>query len=191
MEFCGSPCRACASLRGAALKIAGERGLEAVTVAAISDRAEVLVPFTVRHLGDDPVAILVAAYRESMTALQDRFARTLAFGASWEDGLERAVHELLATLAADPARARFLFAEVLGGPAALLVERDALRERSVRLLVARHRRFGGDPELSEDLCERVESVTADAIARACLRRRNASLPALAPEILDAGALVLV
>ena len=76
MEFCGHGCRACASLRRHALKIAGEQGLEAVTIAAIADRAQVLAPLVVRHIGDDPMACLCAAYLESMTDLQDRFAAT-------------------------------------------------------------------------------------------------------------------
>jgi AcrR family transcriptional regulator len=182
MEFCGHGCRACASLRRAALKLAGEQGMETVTIAAIADRAQVLVPLAVRHIGEDPLACLCAAYLESMTDLQDRFAATLSAAVAWDDGLDRAVRELLATLAADPARARFLFAEALDGPPQLDVLRGRLRERSVRLLSARHRRLGEDPELSRLHCELLEETMANAIARTCRRGDVEHLPALAPEI---------
>jgi AcrR family transcriptional regulator len=185
MEFCGHGCRACASLRRAALKLAGEQGMDEVTIAAIADRAQVLVPLTVRHIGDDAMACLCAAYLESMTDLQDRFATTMSFALSWDDGLDTAVREMLATLAADPARARFLFAEALAGPPALDVLRDRLRERSVRLLAARHRRLGEDPELSRRHCEQLEETMANALARACRRGNIEHLPAIAPEIIGA------
>jgi hypothetical protein len=139
----------------------------------------------VRHIGEDPMACMCAAYLESMTDLQDRFAATLSFAVAWDDGLDRAVRELLATLAADPPRARFLFAAALDGPPALDVLRARLRERAVRLLAARHRRLGEDPELSRLRCELLEETLANAIARTCRRGDTEHLPALSAEILGA------
>ena len=182
VEFCAPHCRTCAALRRAAAQLVGERGIDHVMLDEIAAVAGVGESDAARHVGEDAVACIGAAYLESAAELQSRFVAAFEQQTAWRDGLAAATRTLLETLADDPARARFCYVEVLEGPREVAALREQVRARSVDLFGEQYRaRRRADPVPRLHL-EVTNGAIIHAIERSARARRTDELPGLADAI---------
>jgi AcrR family transcriptional regulator len=104
-------CTACAGLRRAAVSLAAELGIEAVTAEAIAERAG-LTPDGTRGHYRDAEECLVAAYEEGARQLERTFRDGLQVAGGWRERLHAAVDRTMSAFARRPQLARFCLAEV-------------------------------------------------------------------------------
>jgi AcrR family transcriptional regulator len=104
-------CTACAGLRRAAVALAAERGIEAVTAEEIAAGAGMTLDDFGRHYRDAEDC-LVRAYEEGARQLERTFRDGLQGAGAWRERLHAAVDRTLSAFARRPQLARFCLAEV-------------------------------------------------------------------------------
>jgi hypothetical protein len=124
---CVPGCRVCEQLRGAALGLVGEAGLEGATLEAIAARAGLGEDEAARHYPDAATCVY-ETYDEVSASVALEMADGFAQGTSWETGFALGRQRMMQRLARRPDEARLCFVEVL-------------RDRQLRLREAVTRRW--------------------------------------------------
>jgi AcrR family transcriptional regulator len=104
-------CTACAGLRQAAVALAAERGIEAVTSEEIAEGAGMTPDGFETHYRDAEEC-LVAAYEEGARQLERTFRDGLQGTGDWRERLQAAVDRTMSAFARRPQLARFCLGEV-------------------------------------------------------------------------------
>lgn len=131
---------------------------------------------------------IAEAYEDSAHRLQEDFE--LAFGRArgWRDGVRWATEELVATLATDPARARFGYVEVMRAGVELRERRERVRQRSIDLFLREYVARHGAARMSQGKIELACNTIIHAIASHAAADKMGELPgAMDAMLLVAGA----
>jgi AcrR family transcriptional regulator len=179
--FCTSACPSCAQFRGAALKVVGDEGIEALTIERISREAGVASE-TVRVHYPCASACLYETYEEVSQGVLDDFAAAFANETGWRRALTVGGRTLLERMAARPAEARLCFVEILRGDHELLRRRDVARRRMIDLFERELRRRLDDEDVPRMQLELLIGAAFQAIAAAVAEGRVAELPDLLPDL---------
>jgi AcrR family transcriptional regulator len=179
---CEPDCRGCASLRGAAVALAAERGPDSLDARELGARAGLAPGPAARHYRSAQ-ACLLAAYDEAAHGVLADFRAPFAGAASWREGLRLAIEGLLARLAERQDEARLLFLEALRGSAELRRHRDRARRDMVALLAGEHERRRGSERLEEIHFELLQGAMFQAIAAAVSDGPLTDVDELAGELL--------
>jgi AcrR family transcriptional regulator len=138
-------CTACAALRRAAVAVAMQRGIDAVTDEAIAERAGMSAGDLRRHYRDAEEC-LGFAYEEGVRQLERTFRDGLRGAGSWRERLQGAAESTMAAFSKRPQLARFCLAEVPRTSVPSLRERHlASRQRIVAALAEERGPDAGDP----------------------------------------------
>jgi AcrR family transcriptional regulator len=142
---CGAGCLVCERLRGAALEIVGEGGIEALSQERLADRLGMTAEQVCRHYATSSACIYDTYDELACDVLRD-MVDAFAQGDDWQAGFDLSRHRLLERMAAHPAQARLCFVETTRGDRELRRRRDITRRWIVEFLQREHeRRNHGEP----------------------------------------------
>lgn len=175
------PCITCARLRGAALAIVGDGGIETLTLDRLAGRAGLSVDETRRHY-PDLTECLYETYEEVSNSIYDDFVRSFAAEPRWRTALALGGRTLLERMAASPAEARLCFCDILRGDHELLRRRELARRRLVDLFVVELGRRRAEPEQFRIQLELLIGAAFQAIAAAVATGAIDELPRLEHEL---------
>lgn len=180
---CEAGCPGCARLRATAVEIVGEQGLEALTAAALAERAG-YSPGVARHHYPSAERCLYEAFDELMFSMFVELAGAFAEAGSWEVVFADAFGRLLARLAANPTQARLCFVEVPRASRELRRRRAVTRRWAVDLFAAEYAERSEEPELSTLQMEMLTGAGMQLIASMVAAGRFRELPGLVPKLLE-------
>jgi hypothetical protein len=165
------------------VEIVGEHGLEALTMATLSERGQCSPAAAARHYATVELC-LYEAFDELLFSGFVEVAGAFAEPAGWEAAFAAAFGRLLRRLAANPAQARLCFMEVPRASRALRRRRALTRQWLVDLLVAEQAKRSEDAELTALQLEMLTGAGMQAIASMIAAGRCRELPDLEPELLN-------
>jgi AcrR family transcriptional regulator len=171
----------CVQLRGAALSIVGDDGIESLTLDRLADRAGLSVDEARQHY-PDLTECLYETYEEVSSSIYEDFVRCFAEEPRWRSALTLGGRTLLERMAANPAEARLCFFDILRGDHELLRRREAARRRLVDLFVVELGRRRGEPEQFRIQLELLIGAAFQAIAAAVATGGLDELPRLEREL---------
>lgn len=142
MESCatgGAPgCAVCVRIGEAATALLASRRLKQISLQDVADEAEIASDVLTRH-APSRQDVLLCAYVAGAERLMDRADRAFADAPSWHHGVRSMVEAVLGEMRRRPGLDRVWYVEAPGSSDARMWEqRDIVRRRSVRLLLAHH-----------------------------------------------------
>ncbi len=177
---CETACPTCASLRAAAVRLAGERGVSEMTTARLCAYSGVPRAVLTMHYGSVGEC-LGEAYEELADEIRESFAESFADSSSWADGLMLGLERMLVRMADNPAEARLCFVETISGDRELMRRRETARRRMIDLLSAeRRRRDAWEPTRIQQ--EMILGVCFQQISARAVEGRIDELRGLVPEL---------
>lgn len=181
--YAATACPTCASLRAAAVRLVGDRGLDGLSVTALCDQCGLTPDQLVDHYSSAQ-ACLYDAYDELSHELQLEAADSFDSARDWHDALGIASSRMLCRLAENPGETRLLFVEALRGDRELRRRRERGRQQMVALFLAEHRRCGDLEAMSQIQLEMLLGASFHVIANHVTDGRIEDLPELAPELAE-------
>jgi AcrR family transcriptional regulator len=143
---CVPACEVCERMRGAALELVGEGGIEAVSLEAIATRAGISAQEAADHYRTASEC-LYETYDEVSASVMLDMADAFAQGDTWEAGFAGARQRLLHRVTARPAEARLCFVEVDRGDRELRLRHQVTRQWIVDFLKREYERHAGPEHL--------------------------------------------
>jgi AcrR family transcriptional regulator len=162
---CTPACATCERLRGAALELIGQGGIEALTEESLATRAA-LAP---GDLGDHyrtPADCLYETYDEIASDVIRDLVHAFSNGSDWRSALELSRRLLLERILANPAQARLCFVESVRGDRELRRRHDLARRWIVRFLAREHARRYEQGDLPAMQFEMLVGAGFQTVARA-------------------------
>lgn len=181
--YAATDCRTCASLRAAAVRLAGERGLEGLSLAALSEAAGLTPAEALDHY-PDPASCLYEAYDELSYEFQLEAAEAFESTPDWHEALDKVVSGMLVRLSQNPNEARLLCVETLRGDRELRRRRELGRQRMMALFLAEHHRRAAEADLATIQLEMAFGASFHLISTYVAEGRVDDLPELAPELAE-------
>jgi AcrR family transcriptional regulator len=181
--YAATACSTCASLRAAAVRLAGERGIEGLSIATLSGAAGLTPGEAMDHYPDSG-SCLYEAYDELSYKLQVEAAEEFESTPDWHEALDNVVSRMLRRLAQNPCETRLMFVEALRGDRELRRRRELGRQRMVALFLAEHHRRGDESDLSQIQLEMLLGASFHLIAGHVAAGRAGDLTELAPELAE-------
>ena len=180
---CEPVCADCERLRGAALGLVGEGGIEAVSHQSLAARTG-LPPLDVALHYPSASDCVYETYDEVSAGVLLDMAGAFGEGESWGSGFELSRQRLLVRMAARPAEARLCFVEPMRGDRRLRRRRGANRRWILEFLQSEYDRRRERERLPEIQFELLIGAGFQAISSTVADGHAAELPELESQLAD-------
>lgn len=178
---CKPACAICERLRGAALEIVGESGIEGLTVDRLASRVGLAASDVLHHYAT-PADCIYETYDEVVCDVLRDMVAAFDEGSDWQCGFEISRRRLLERMADNPAEARLCFVETARGDRELRRRRDVTRRWIIEFLAREHQRRQEQEALPEIQFEMLIGAGFQTISGAVADGDAAELSELEPKL---------
>lgn len=178
---CDPECMTCERLQDLAVELVADGGAEALSFETLAARSGLPAALIEEHYAT-PGACLYGPYDAASLRMLEVLARGFGDTPSWHIGFERATRELLAEMAADPARAKLCFVIAPRIDHELRTRCEGHRRLIVAFLAAEYERRRRRERLSEVQIELLVGASFHAITETLAAGAEEELAELGPKL---------